>query len=221
MIACGCCTTATTSCSCRSRISRCCRASAAETAGVALDKLGGVVLADAQGQGQAAHPRHGGRAHPHCRRTAVARGRQPGPGRGHAGTSSAPASPSRRPRTRRRAIADVLEDHGRRPADGSADLRRCRLRQDRSGAARRLRRRDVGHSGRRRGADDAARAPAFPHLLGALRRAADQGRAALADGDGQGSGGGARAAWPMARSISWSARTRCWPSRSSSPISAW
>ena len=66
--ACACSTTATTSCSCRSRTSRCCPASAARARGVALDKLGGVALADAQGADEAAHPRHGGRADPHRRR---------------------------------------------------------------------------------------------------------------------------------------------------------
>ena len=39
-----------------------------------------------------------------------------------------------------RAIDDVLDDIGRGHADGPADLRRRRLRQDRGGAARRLRR---------------------------------------------------------------------------------
>ena len=58
-------------------------------------------------------------------------------------------------------------DRGSRqgPADGSADLRRCRLRQDRGGVARGLRHGDVGESGRRRRADDAAGAPALPHVL--------------------------------------------------------
>ncbi len=59
----------------------------------------------------------------------------------------------------------------RRPADGPADLRRCRLRQDRSGAARRLRRGDGRLAGGRRRADHAARAPALQDLLAALRRA--------------------------------------------------
>ena len=39
-----------------------------EQQGVALDKLGGVALADPQGADEAAHPRHGGRADPHRRR---------------------------------------------------------------------------------------------------------------------------------------------------------
>ena len=72
---------------------------------------------------------------------------------------------------------------GVRPADGPADLRRCRLRQDRGGVARRVRRRDVGGAGRRGGADHAAGAPAFPHVLGTLRRAAGEGGAAFPHGD--------------------------------------
>ena len=56
----------------------------------------------------------------------------------------------------------------RRQADGPAGVRRCRLRQDRGGAARRLRRGDGGHAGRRGGAHHFARAPALPCLLRAL-----------------------------------------------------
>ena len=48
-----------------------------------------------------------------------------------------------------------------RQADGPAGLRRCRLRQDRSGVARRLHRGDERQAGRGRGADHAARAPAL------------------------------------------------------------
>jgi transcription-repair coupling factor (superfamily II helicase) len=54
-------------------------------------------------------------------------------------TSSAPASPMRRPRTSR-PRSMPCSTIWRRQADGPADLRRRRLRQDRSGAARRLRR---------------------------------------------------------------------------------
>ena len=50
---------------------------------------------------------------------------------------------------------------GVRPADGPADLRRCRLRQDRGGAARRLHRRHGRLPGRHRHADDAALPPAL------------------------------------------------------------
>ena len=92
-----------------------------------------------------------------------------------------------------RAIADVLEDLASRPADGPADLRRCRLRQDRGRAARRLRRRHVGLPGRRGGADHAAGAPALPHVHRTVRRAADQDRAVVAHGDREGSRRGASA----------------------------
>ena len=89
-----------------------------------------------------------------------------------------------------RAIADVLEDLAVGQADGPADLRRCRLRQDRGRVARRLRRRDVGRAGRGGGADHAAGAAALPHLLRALRRPAGEDGAALAHGDGEGGGRG-------------------------------
>ena len=120
-----------------------------------------------------------------------------------------------------RAIADVLEDLACGQADGPADLRRCRLRQDRGRAAGRLRRRDVGRSGRRRGADHVAGAPAFPDVLGTVRRAAGEGGAVVAHGARRRRPTrSASAAWPTARSTSSSAPTRCWRSRSSSPISA-
>ena len=90
------------------------------------------------------------------------------------------------------AIDAVLDDLGARAADGPARLRRCRLRQDRGGAARRLRRGDGRQAGRRRRADDAAGAPALPHLLRPLPRPAAQHRPGLAlrargrDEEGQG-----------------------------------
>ena len=55
------------------------------------------------------------------------------------------------------------------PADGPADLRRCRLRQDRGGAARGLCGRARRQAGRGRGADDAAGAPAHQDLRRALQ----------------------------------------------------
>ncbi len=119
-------------------------------------------LADAQGAGRSSRIRDmAERADPHRRRAQGARGREHGPARGQLGRVLRPL-PLRRDRGpgarhRRRAGGSGL-----RPADGPADLRRCRLRQDRGGAARGVRRRDVGHAGRRRGADDAAGAPAFP-----------------------------------------------------------
>ena len=75
-----------------------------------------------------------------------------------------------------------------RPADGPADLRRCRLRQDRGGAARRLHRGDGGLSGGGRGADHAAGAPALQDVLAALFRTAGKGPAGLAAGRLKGAG---------------------------------
>ncbi len=54
-----------------------------------------------------------------------------------------------------KAIADTIADLAQGPADGPAGLRRCRLRQDRSGAARRLCRRHGGRAGGGGGADHA------------------------------------------------------------------
>jgi transcription-repair coupling factor (superfamily II helicase) len=62
------------------------------------------------------------------------------------------------------AIDSVFEDLALRPADGPAGVRRCRLRQDGSGAARRIPCRHVRPSGRRRRADDAAGPPALQDL---------------------------------------------------------
>ncbi len=68
------------------------------------------------------------------------------------------------------AIDVVLDDLASGPPDGPPDLRRRRLRQDRGGAARSLRRRDERPAGRGRRADDAARAPAHQDLHRALPR---------------------------------------------------
>ena len=84
------------------------------------------------------------------------------------------------------AIDVVLDDLVGRQADGPADLRRCRLRQDRGGAARRLRCRARRLAGRGRGADDAAGAPALQDVLRALRRPAGPHRAGVAAGRRQG-----------------------------------
>ena len=59
------------------------------------------------------------------------------------------------------AIEAVLEDMALRSADGSAAVRRCRLRQDRGGAARGLRRRHGRQAGGAAGPHDAA-GPAAP-----------------------------------------------------------
>ena len=124
-------------------------------------------------------------------------------------TSSSRASLTRRPRTRTASIDAVLDDLASRQADGPAGLRRRRLRQDRSGAAGRLRCRDGRQAGRRRGADDAARAPALQDLHRALPGAAGEDRAGLAPGRRQGARRGQGRASSPATSTSSSAPTRC------------
>ncbi len=147
-------------------------------------------LAVAQGADEAAHPRHGGSAHPHRRGTSDPRRRDHGAGRGRVGRvlRALPVRRDRGPGARHRRCAG---GPGVGPADGPADLRRRRLRQDRGRVARGVHRGDVGRAGRRGGADHAAGAAAFPHVLRALCRAAGDGRAALAHGAGEGGGGGA------------------------------
>ena len=85
-----------------------------------------------------------------------------------------------------RAIDDVLGDLADRQADGPPGLRRCRLRQDRGGAARRLRRGDERPPGGGRGPDHPARPPALPGLQRTLRRFPAQGRAAQPPGSRKG-----------------------------------
>ena len=103
-----------------------------------LDRLGGVGWQIAQGQGQAAHPRAGGRADQGRGRAGAAQGHGRWTCRTGSTRSSPPVSPTRRPRTSWRDRGRA-RGHGLRPADGPADLRRCRLRQDRGGAARGVR----------------------------------------------------------------------------------
>ena len=96
-----------------------------------------------------------------------------------------------------------------RQADGPARLRRRGLRQDRSGAARRLHGRVRRTAGGRAGADHAAGPAALPDLRRPLRRLARDGRGAvplpLRPGEPQGAGRGSRpAAWTSS-----SARTAC------------
>jgi transcription-repair coupling factor (superfamily II helicase) len=87
-----------------------------------------------------AHPRDRRRADQDRRRAASARGAKfEMPVRGASTTSSARASPMRRPRTSSARSTRRAEGPRRGQADGPADLRRRRLRQDRGGAARRLR----------------------------------------------------------------------------------
>ena len=96
-------------------------------------------LAVAQGAGQAAHPRDRRRADPHRRRAPAAPRRDDGAARGDLRgiRRPLPLSRDRRPAARDRGHAGR---HGLGQADGPADLRRCRLRQDRGGVARRLHR---------------------------------------------------------------------------------
>ena len=76
------------------------------------------------------------------------------------------------------AIADVLEDLGVGQADGPADLRRRRLRQDRGGAARRLRGGDERPAGRGRRARRRCWRASTQDLHRALRGLAGAGAAA-------------------------------------------
>ena len=107
-------------------------------------------------------------------------------------------------RDRRRARRSRL-----RPADGSAGLRRCRLRQDRGGVARGLRRGDERQAGRGGGADHVAGAPALQDLHRALPRLSGEDRAGLAAGDRPPIWRRPARIWPKARSTSWSAPMRC------------
>ena len=111
--------------------------------------------------------------------------------------------------------------HGAGRADGPADLRRRRLRQDRDRGPRRVQ----GGAGRQAGGDpgaDHAAGPAAPrHLRRPVRRLPDQRRPAQpvpVRRRGQGDDRGAR---PTAGSTSWSAPTGCCRRRSRSRISAW
>ena len=156
-----------------------------EEAGAQLDRLGGAAWQGAQGAGQAAHPRDRRRADPRRRRAPAAPRRGGDPARGHLrGIRRAlPLSRDRGPAARDRGHA---RRHGVGQADGPADLRRCRLRQDRDRVARRLYRRVLRRAGRRGGADDPAGPPAFPQLQPTVRRSAGAHRAAVAPGRAQG-----------------------------------
>ena len=146
-------------------------------------------LAGAQGQTEEPHPRDRGRADQDRGRAAAARGAE------NAGAAAClrrvlRALPLRGDRGPARRDRRDAEGPRKRPADGPADLRRRRLRQDRGGAARRLCRRARRQAGRGRGADHAARAPAQQDLRRALPRLSGQGRAGLAPGPGQGADAG-------------------------------
>ena len=121
-------------------------------------------------------------------------------------------SPGHRRRARRPRV---------RQADGPADLRRCRLRQDRGGPARRLRRRHGRQAGRRRDADDAARRQ---HLTAPSASASGPAGAHRRSCRGWSPARTAAAVKAgikaTARSTSSSAPMRCWPRASSSRRSA-
>ncbi len=120
-------------------------------------------VAEGAAQGRAARPR---------RRRRTARPATPGAPRARARRSSPPrpsTTPSKRLSVRgdRRpgeAIRQVLADMRVRQADGPGRLRGRRLRQDRGGDARRVRRRAGRQAGRDAGADDAAGAAALHEL---------------------------------------------------------
>ena len=195
-------------CSCRSRTSSFCRATARMHAEAVLDRLGGGAwqsrkaklkrrLLDMAG----ALIRIAAERQMHSAPVLI-------PTEGLYGEFSA-RFPYEETDDQQTAIDMVMEDLSERQADGSADLRRCRLRQDRSRAARGLRCSARGPAGGGGGADHAAGAPAFQDVLAALRRPARQDPAGVATGRQPRSSPRPRRALPTARSTSWSARTRC------------
>ncbi len=141
-------------------------------------------LAVAQGAGQEAHPRHRRRIDPRRRRAPAAAGRRVAAARGDLRgiRRPLPLSRDRGPAERDRRH---VRRHGLGQADGPADLRRCRVWQDRGRVARRLHRGDGRVAGRDRGADDPAVAAALPQLHRALCRAAAADCAAVAAGPRQ------------------------------------
>jgi hypothetical protein len=136
-------------------------------------------VAGPQGQDEAPHPRDGGRTH-QGRRRALREARPESQGAGGAlrrvrRALRLPGDRGSGQRHRRRARRPQC-----RAADGPPRLRRCRLRQDRGGAARRLRRGDLRQAGGGGGAHHPARPPTLPDVCRALQRTADQRRPALA-----------------------------------------
>ena len=81
-----------------------------------------------------------------------------------AGASSRPPFPTRRRPTSSPTLAEIKRDMERAAADGPADLRRRRLRQDRAGHPGRLQGHRQRPAGGRAGADDRAGRAALPHL---------------------------------------------------------
>ncbi len=107
--------------------------------------------------------------------------------------------------------------HGTGQPDGSPDLRRCGLWQDRSGAARRVQGRAGRQAGGRAGADHGAGAATLEHLLPpAWRLSGAQSRCCRAFARRPRRQEVLRRPRPMAPSTSSSARTRCSAKRCSS-----
>ncbi len=180
-----------------------------EEAGAQLDRLGGVAWQSRKARVKQRIRDIAGEL------IRVAAERQLRAGRGddaarRASTRNSPrASRIPRPTTSYARSTTRSRDMALGPADGPADLRRCRLRQDRGGAARRLRRGDGRRPGRGGGADDSAGAAALPQLHRALRRAAGAGRAAVAPGSARRRRAQIKEDSPTARSTSSSAPMRC------------
>ena len=180
-----------------------------EQQGVALDKLGGVGVADAQGADEEPHPRHGGGTDPHRRHppaSATPRSWRPGEGTWDEFCARFPFAETE---DQSRAIADVLEDLASgRPMDrlicGDVGFGKTEVALRAAFVAAMS-----GVAGRRGGADHAAGAAAFPHLLCPLRRPADQGGAALPHGAGEGSRRGQARPDRRRPSTSSSAPMRC------------
>ena len=107
------------------------------------------------------------------------------------------------------AIEAVVRDMTQRQADGPPGLRRRRLRQDRSRAARRLRRGGRRPAGRGAHADHAARRAAFRDVHRPLRRLAGAHRRAVALPHRQGDRPRRSRDSPTAASTSPSAPTSC------------
>ncbi len=119
------------------------------------------------------------------------------------------------------AIDEVKRRHGTAGADGPADLRGRRLRQDRDRGPRRVQGGAGRQAGRGAGADHAAGAAAPLHVLRALRPVPGEGAAAVPVPGQAPRRTRPCAAWPTAPWTWSSARTSCCPRRPGSPGSAW
>ena len=176
-------------------------------------------LAVAQGQAEAAHCRHG-------RPPDQDRRRARHPPRRDAGAARRALRGILRPlplrRDRRPAPGDLRR--ARRSvlgqADGPADLRRCRLRQDRGGAARGIRRRPLGQAGGGDRADDAAGHGSITAPSSSASRACRSASAGCRGWSLRRNRRRPRRRSRKARSTSSSAPTRCSPRASNSRISA-